>query len=505
MKLRRILGVLTTLCLLACLWTPAAATDNDTELEQAIIDACTYSRTVELSEYHLPSSELENIFWQLYDGGKLPWYTTEEYQYSYMDDLVQTVASFTPITLYEGNLDMAAYEETVAQILEGCVLPGMSQWQIALSLHDYLIANASYDESEEKNSGYDILVNRSAMCAGYAAAYQDLLQRAGVDCLQVSSEKMEHAWNLVCIDGSWYHVDLTWDDPTPDAAGFVSHEYFLLTDEEISAGEDPHYDWDTDISCTDTRFSAGFWRDVYGQICYESKDTCYLLRSEELVNSVYRRDENTGKETRLYKETTRSVDIGHGSYRYEHTGLSLRGSRLWFNSLDKLHSMLPDGTDLRTEYTHTGNTYLHGSHVAGNQISLTLMDHEASGTLLQLDAAPTSEHTHSFTRTVTPPSCTEDGFTLSRCDCGLEATGTIKEALGHNYTVSTVEHASLFAEGSCIYLCSQCSHTFTESTPKITLLDFVIDNVRLLLVLATVLFLVVRTITKKKKEKYHSY
>lgn len=505
MRLRPALIILTTVCLLFCLLTPAAAENSEQiPLEQAILDACTYRREADLSAYQLPSSELEKVFLRLQAEGKLPWYTAENYEYRYADDAAQTALSFKPITLYADNLDMAAYEEAVAQILALCVLPGMSQLQIALSIHDYLAANICYDETEVKNSGYDALVNNSTMCAGYAAAYQDLLQRAGIDCVQVTSQKMEHAWNLVCIDGSWYHVDLTWDDPTPDSAGFVSHEYFLLTDAEISAGEEPHYEWDGDITCTDTRFSDGFWRDVYGQICYESKDTCYLIRSDELINSVYRRDEASGQETHLHKESPRSVDIGYGNYVYGHTGLTLRGGRLWFQSLNKLYSMLPDGTDLRTEYTHSGNTYLYGSFVSADRIELTLMDHDGNGTPFSMDTEPTGEHVHSFTRTVTDATCTENGYTLSRCDCGLEATGSPTEATGHSYSVFSVEHASLFAEGSCTYLCASCNDSYTETEPQITLLDFAIDNIGFLILVPLALIFAVRAGQKKKKQQYHS-
>ena len=46
-----------------------------------------------------------------------------------------------------------------------------------------------------------------------------------------------HQWNMVCIDGTWYHVDVTWDDPTPDQGthGEVSREHFLRSDDSMRA------------------------------------------------------------------------------------------------------------------------------------------------------------------------------------------------------------------------------------------------------------------------------
>lgn len=503
MGLRRIFAFLMALGLaMGLALTTSGENANSATPEQVIIDAYTYNREGDLSDFHLSVDALDRIYLQLYNTGKLPWYATESYQYSYTDDEQEQILSITPLPLYEAELDQPAYEEAAVQILEACVLPGMSQWQIALAIHDYLIANAAYDETEEKNSGYDILVNGTAMCAGYAEAYRDLLLQAGVECRYVASDEMEHAWNLVCIDGQWYHADLTWDDPTPDTAGYVSHEYFLLTDEEISAGEDPHYGWATDVTCADDRFSNSFWRDIHGQICYESKDTSYLIRSDDYCNSLYRRDEYTGQETHLYTETTRSVDIGHGRYKYAHCGLSLWNGRLWFNSLNALHSINTDGSGLQTEFSHVSDTYLYSSHVSGDGIRLTMMDHDGQSMDFSLEAPAFDGHVHSFIRTVTAPTCAEDGFTLSRCECGLEATGTQVEALGHDYQVEKQKQASLFAEGENTLSCTRCGHTYTETVPQMQPLEWVIKNGKLLVLVLLIPMIVLRSIRKKKKQRY---
>lgn len=503
MRLRRVCNILMALCLLACLCTPVSAAGNaEKDVKQAIVEACTYRRDADLSTYRVPSGELDAIFNELYNSGALPWYTADEYRYTY--DQNGIVNSFEPKTLYHSDLDMAAYEEQAAQILEKCVLPGMAQWQIALALHDYLIANTAYDETLEKNSAYDILVNGTAVCAGYSLAYRDLLERAGIESYLVTSNAMEHAWNLVCIDGNWYHVDLTWDDPTPDTPGFVSHDYFLLTDAEIAAGENPHYGWDTDIPCTDTRFSDGFWRDVYCRICYESSEVSYLLRTKDWTSYLYRRDETTGKETLLYKEQKNYIDIGHGNYQYEHYGLSLRDGRLWFSSLNKLLSIKPDGTDLKTEYTHSGSTYIYCSHVSADAACLTLMTHDGVHSTQKLTLSPTGEHIHSFTRTVLNATCTEDGDTVSLCDCALEAHSTPTEAMGHDYA-QTVQDATLFSDGFATYTCRSCGHSYTDILPKTAFLDFLADNAFILVLLGAVVLFVINQVRRVKKQGYQDY
>lgn len=502
MKLRRIFCLLIILSLTASFFLPVKA-NTEAGIRQDIIDACTYGQAVDLSGYKVQEANFHTLFQQLYTAGDLPWYTAEDYQYDYYED--GTIATFIPITLYNGDLDMAAYEEKAAEILQRCILPGMTQWQIALSLHDFIISHTAYDESLNKNSGYDIVVEGSAVCAGYALAYQDLLQRAGIECRIVTSAEMEHAWNLVCIDGNWYHADLTWDDPSPNSAGLVSHDFFLLTDAEISAGEEPHYGWEADIHCTDTRFSQSFWRNVYSQICFESSDVCYLLRSEDYTSYIYRRSESTGKETQLYKESTSHIDIGYGDYKYEHIGLSLRENRLWFNSLDKILSMKTDGTNLKTEYTHSGNTFIYSSSVADDQITLTLRDHDGHPTEYGINLDPADTHSHNFTRTVYNATCTDNGYTLSLCDCGLEAASTPKKARGHEYICTEEQEATLFDAGSRIYACTRCDDSYTEEIPKITLQVFFKKNFIFLIVVVPVFLFACKAIRKTKKQGYDSY
>ncbi|MCM1258908.1 MAG: hypothetical protein NC307_13775 [Roseburia sp.] len=125
------------------------------------------------------------------------------------------------------------------------VKPGMNDLQKMIALHDYLVINCEYDKKNadagtipwQSDEAYGALVKRTAVCGGYALAYQYLLNIVGIKCYEVigyvnSSPKL-HAWNLVELDGKWYHTDVTWDDPTPDSLGEVSHAYMLKSDADM--------------------------------------------------------------------------------------------------------------------------------------------------------------------------------------------------------------------------------------------------------------------------------
>ncbi len=91
---------------------------------------------------------------------------------------------------------------------------------------------------------YGALVNGSAVCTGYAAAFEYLCDQLGVYCLQVRgdagrNQSMGHVWNLVWLDGAYYHVDTTWMD---NDRGVWDYTYLLASEAQLwSDHYDPHF------------------------------------------------------------------------------------------------------------------------------------------------------------------------------------------------------------------------------------------------------------------------
>lgn len=112
-----------------------------------------------------------------------------------------------------------------------------------LYIHDYLIENCSYLVDSEgsgytSNTAYGALCEGSAYCDGYALAFKLLMDRAGLFCCVVEgfAGGLPHMWNMVCIDGQFYHVDVTWDDSdNSEYSDMLYHGYFNLSTEKISA------------------------------------------------------------------------------------------------------------------------------------------------------------------------------------------------------------------------------------------------------------------------------
>jgi hypothetical protein len=99
------------------------------------------------------------------------------------------------------------------------------------------VTNLAYDKSLVSHSAYDGLANGKTVCQGYALLTYEMFNQAGIPVKIVEGRAggQAHTWNLVQIDGKWYHLDTTWDDPIPDAAGRAVYNYFNLTDAQMKA------------------------------------------------------------------------------------------------------------------------------------------------------------------------------------------------------------------------------------------------------------------------------
>ena len=135
---------------------------------------------------------------------------------------------------------IASYDEAISLIN-----PDDTDFAKALKLHDWIVKNVSYGMSKTYSDfTVGALANRSSVCAGYAQCYQFLLSQVGVQSTYIAANttKEPHAWNLVKIDGHYFHVDCTWDRGLGINPN-INHTYFMLNDEEFNADGAHTEDW----------------------------------------------------------------------------------------------------------------------------------------------------------------------------------------------------------------------------------------------------------------------
>jgi hypothetical protein len=272
----------------------------------------------------------------------------------------------------------------IDEIIKENVNEGMTDLQKALNLHDYLVLNTEYDLSGKKPdvyggySAYDILICGNGVCEGYSQAYNMLLDRVGVPSIMVTSDAMNHAWNLVNIDGSWYHVDVTWDDPVPDYKGRADHGYFMLSDEAISRTDSEkrrnraHSDWNSKgLTAESDKYDNAFWSSVSTEI-FTRGDYWYYI-DEEGVYSRY--TESTGQTDKFISlcEDNWYVWGQYSSFwKGKYMSLIISGDRVYFNSPTQIYVMNLDGSMKSAvgDYINPNDTngYVYGMKLEGNTI-----------------------------------------------------------------------------------------------------------------------------------------
>lgn len=139
----------------------------------------------------------------------------------------------------EGDMDVQILTEKVRQVIGECQTD--SQYQTVLNYHDYIVSHTRYgflegDDEQLSYTAYGALLRGTAVCNGYAEAMELLLLCSDIDTYMAVGYTMDgaHAWNIVSIDGRWYHVDTTWDDPVDavsNADGNGTHVYLNVDDE----------------------------------------------------------------------------------------------------------------------------------------------------------------------------------------------------------------------------------------------------------------------------------
>lgn len=476
--LRRVFLPLLCLVLLCALMPDALAAGSDPEgarkvILQAYEDLAAaegLSHTVDLERFAITKEELNEIVesTDLYHEGLQPWYL-ENYEYTYTDIVCTVTFNRKDPAVYDYDL----FERRMAEILAATVHEGMSDWQMALSIHDYLVVNCTYDESLTYREGYDMIVRGTAVCSGYAEAFMYLLNRVGIGCRYVSSEEMDHAWNLVQIGGSWYHVDATWADPTSNVQGRVMHNNFLLSDQAIQ--EQGHYGWVADIECTDISLDSGcFWQGIESRICYESADICYFReKTGDAGYTVYRRD-GAGEQTVVISWESGYIDIGGSEeyvYFYGSHGLDLVGDTLYYADMTAVYSVKTDGSDPKTVYSHdyeANRTYILGSCVSGDKLYLTLSDHDGNRSAMELSLNDET-HVHSYVGQEIAPTCTEAGYTYYQCECGVGYPARQVPMKAHAYDDGVIiSEPTLIMTGSKQYTCTDCGQIKIEQLPKLT-------------------------------------
>lgn len=155
---------------------------------------------------------------------------------AYDETFIETIQPTYTMSGTELTDARVAFEQAVQNIL-GRLTPGMSEYEMEKAIHDMIATQVVYTTgATNAHNAYGALVDGQAVCEGYAESLQYLLQRVGIQSVEVFGYGItdpetgvgeNHAWNIVRIDGEYYLVDLTWDDQ--GKSNYLSYAYLNQT------------------------------------------------------------------------------------------------------------------------------------------------------------------------------------------------------------------------------------------------------------------------------------
>lgn len=359
----------------------SASAQDDEAMEYLYREMLARNTMIDISGYDIPSDDSGRAVVKSWVSGVLNehpdlYFVEREYSY-WSNGTIITAIAFTYSDAYDDEL----FRQNVAAALSR-VDSQMSDLEKAVVLHEYLTINCEYDYENylngtipsESYSAYGTLVNRTAVCQGYALTYKYLLNQLGIDCYMVTSDSMNHAWNLIVLDGQYYQVDVTWDDPVWDKIGRSVHTYMFRSD----AAFERHQDWRVtsgssvvDYVATDIRYDNAFWTDCDSPLVLEGDD-CYYVSSKGSINKTAF-SEITNEGTAVVSIGTWPVWEGGGTWGGSYSGLFRIGDRLYYNDKSSIYSIALDGTDKKTEFTaDTSTGYIYGSAYCQGKVLYTL-------------------------------------------------------------------------------------------------------------------------------------
>ena len=154
-----------------------------------------------------------------------------------------------------------------SKVLDEIIADGMTPYEKEKAVYDWMCANLAHEGGvtvviptapEYSAEPYGVLKYGAAVCVGFATTFRLFMQMMDIDCMVVHNSY--HSWNLVNLDGDWYHTDIYSD------VGRGNYANFNMTDEMCSSG----HNWDTNF------FPAA------NGLTY-----CYAYRSAQELTDIY--------------------------------------------------------------------------------------------------------------------------------------------------------------------------------------------------------------------------
>ena len=398
-----------------------------------------------------------------------------------------------------------------------------SDYEKLKAIYDYMTSNIKYDYEnlnddsyKLKHTAYAALIDKTAVCQGYAVLFYRLALECGVDARVITgkSNNENHGWNIVKLDGKYYYVDATWD------AGNSDYNYFLKGSDDF----DGHF---SDSKYNEASFTSKYPIDKanYELTVVESgscgENLTWTLDDHGLL-SISGSGEMDNYTMEGYEYI---VAPPWASYRHQiksvliKEGVTSVGDYAFRDYTQLTSISMPDGLIRVGKFAFYGSQHIVdtasniilpdsvcqvGSHAFPRTIySVSILNKDCSfedesffgiNIICGLKESTAEAYAakygcefyaitactvkdHDYEAVVTAPTCTEKGYTTYTCKRDPKHTYTDKfvNAIGHKYSpYKTIDKAKFGKNGEQTATCTVCSAKGTKpiAAPKTIKLSY---------------------------------
>lgn len=207
--------------------------------EKLVEAAKDHTARVDISGLKVKASDFDKVYWAFdYDNPQfLALGSGYSYYYYPSTGYMQSFTISYGRTQAQVGIIQKKFDATVKDVVNAAKNQ-LTDYGKLKYIHDWIVNNTDYSLTGPayKSEADGAVVYGKALCEGYSKAFMYMAQELGFDCICVVgwANGTAHMWNMVNLDGMWYHVDVTFDDPIVSGGGnMLSHEYFLLSTYDI--------------------------------------------------------------------------------------------------------------------------------------------------------------------------------------------------------------------------------------------------------------------------------
>lgn len=304
---------------------------------------------IDVSSYEMTVAEIKAAYQNLLNANPQLFYVSGGFRYSYYESTGLVVA-LLPEYKYTGDdlqNRIAAFNASLSAIVDFASAADTEIGQI-MRTNTYFCTHFQYDTSYSIYAPDELFSSGTGVCQAYMLGFRAVMNELGIACETATSDAMNHTWNLVELDGSWYHIDVTWNDPTTDRPIGAFYTNFLLSDAGITAAE--HHDWETSVTAGNTKYDDFFWTTIKTPLSVVD-DVVYYADPDITMLTVKAWPIGASASSTVYTASFTSYGSGYDP-------VQATSSRIYFVNRRDLYSVDHAGQDLKLEYSASSDPYI---------------------------------------------------------------------------------------------------------------------------------------------------